>query len=270
MELKMFYDMNLPNALKGAQGYAKERRGCVLSMPQLIQTRINSGSDDELWHNWYTALSEEIVCKTPHGNDVVIVLHGGGMLTPERIQRAYNGGYGKGLTSNDAVRIINDEVKDLLEGKLFDGNGLPMFSSEEFSKTNISDSDRNYGVIMDFDTIRKTESGNQDISKLSNNPLFIARVGGIEQATEYLDKAKKVYKTEKMGNWHYFEHIDPAEAQGRLLVLGNNDSFGVCGTNPDDLLDRLGHFVAKINPLDLQFDRFDLRKGLRTINKSKA
>ncbi len=51
---------------------------------------------------------------------------------------------------------------------------------------------------------------------------MIVRAGGIERLAAYLDKAQARHNTKLMGNFHPFDHIDPDQAQTRVVFLAGN------------------------------------------------
>jgi hypothetical protein len=228
----VYYDDSLPKALGQAQSYAG-RKGYVASMPEIASMRIGGQLP---WNNWFTAMSEEDVLTTPQGNHVVAVVHGGRILsTPERIRQAYDDGLVNGAAKLDTKRDP-EETKKLLSGK-----EMPVYSIADFVK-GVEKLPRQYAVILDFETAQKTQSGRQDADRLKDNPLVIARCGGVEQAAAYIDAAKKAYHTTTLGQWHPFANVDPEQRQGRLLFLGDGDSLSLL--LGDDLLYNLGRFVG--------------------------
>lgn len=200
-----FFNAHLIDALIEAQGYAG-KNGYVASMPQLLNGRVTSPYGDEIWTNFFTANSKEYVGKTAQGNPVVVAIHSGGISS-----------YGK---------ISEAEIKNLLEGRLSDENQIPVYSFSEF-KNGIFGLPRQYAVVMDFDEVKKTDSGYQDADGLENNSLFIVRTGGVEQAHEYIKKVKDYYQTNKYGHSHPFANADPNKPQGYWLSLGNQDFDGI-------------------------------------------
>ena len=86
-----FEGRNLAAALRKAQDYANDD-GFVLTMPELLQAKIAAGSDHQYWQEGNYVLTDEYVGPGPDGNPVVVVLHGGGLLIPKRIERAYEDG----------------------------------------------------------------------------------------------------------------------------------------------------------------------------------
>ncbi len=98
-----------------------------------------------------------------------------------------------------------------------------------------------YGIVLDFEKARDTKSDHQKFEGLYDNPLVIARAGGIEAAKLYLDRAKEKHGTEKYGQWHRLNEVDSNQAQGRLLFLGDNDYSGLVDGSS---LDSNGRFVG--------------------------
>ncbi len=221
-----FYDAKLPQALRSAQAHAGAD-GHVATLPELLQARARADRKHLVWEEWYAALSDEYAGPGPDGTPVVIVLHGGGLLTPERIERAY----AKGLTDTCAARLDEGEWLDLLEGKLPDGTTIPMHAYEDF-KESASELPRRYGVIIDFEDAKGTQSGRQEREPFLANPLAVARSGGEETAAAYFDRAQK---DGELGCWHPFGSVDPSEAQGRVLFadLGGNGLSGNYGLGYD-------------------------------------
>ncbi len=239
VEGKPFYDSNLPNALRLAQAHAGEA-GYVASMPQLLHGRTVAPFTDEIW-NWYTANSEEDVAIDLEGRfgkkerPVVVVLHGGGILgSPDRIDKAY----ADKLTGQRAAKFSDEEARAVLEGKMPDGKTIPVMAYNDFVKA--TGLPVRYGLVLDFDKAKSTKSGHQKVNGLYDNPLVIARAGGVEQAKLALDRAKEKFQTDKYGNWHPFNDVDPKQAQGRLLFLSDDGG----GLNGNDYLNSSGRFAG--------------------------
>lgn len=213
-----FYDLNLPNALKRSQDYA-QRGGFVASLPQLLHGRSIAPFDNEIWTGSYTAFSEEIIGKDSAGKDVLIIVHGGGILsTPERIRQAYR----DSLTGNRSAKLYHNEVKNLLDGKLPDGTEIPVYSFEEFKTADLP---TRYAVVLDLNMARSTKSEFNNIYTLNESPLFIARAGGVVPAKEFLEKFFE-NGDQRFGNMHNYEDIGDYQPTGKLLILGK-DRLGV-------------------------------------------
>ncbi len=241
VEGRVFYNTNLPNALRLAQAYST-KDGYIASMPQLLHGRNVASFTDEIWTNWYTANSEEDVVTDSQGRfgkkdrPVVVVLHGGGILgSPERIEKAYV----PKLTDQRAAKFSDEEARAVLEGRMPDEKTVPVMTYNDFVKA--TGLPMRYGVVLDFDKAKSTKSDDQKVSDLYDNPLVIARAGGVKQAKQALDRAKEKFQTENYGNWHPFNDIDPRQAQGRLLFLSDDDYDGLGGYGG---LDGDGRFVG--------------------------
>ena len=79
-------------------------------------------------------------------------------------------------------------------------------------------------------------TGYAPFETLKQDPLFIARSGGVARAAAYLDKAQSRHNTSAMGAWHPFARVDPEECMpGRASIVfmsGNQGGIGSDGKNP--------------------------------------
>ena len=107
---------------------------------------------------------------------IVIAVHGGGILTPERIETAYE----RKLTKQYAAHLAESEINALLAGNLAHGTQIPIYSFADF-KAGIKDKPRQYAVVMDFDTAKNAASGYLEVETLRDNPLVIVRAGGVAE-----------------------------------------------------------------------------------------
>ena len=235
MEAEIFFDSHVPNSLRRALEYAGED-GFVASMPALLHARANASYDNIIWNTWFTSNSEESVVTTPQGNIVVVAIHGGGIYsTPERFERTYRASVNRlspeGFTGQYAGKISQDEARGALNGRLPDGTEIPIYQFDEF-KRGIANLPRRYGVVSDFEMVRKSTRGYDPFDVLKDEPNFIVRAGGVEQAAAYLDKARDRHNTKVMGNWHPYNRIDPSQAQTRIPFLAGN--MGGMNTEDDD------------------------------------
>ena len=226
MEAAVIFDSYLPETLRRAVEYAGDD-GFVASMPQLLHARANASYDNIIWNPWFTSNSEESVAKTPQGQRVVVAVHGGGIFaSPERFRKLFHASVNRscevGFTGLFAAKIAEREARDLLEGKLPDGTEIPVFFFDEF-KRGIADLPRRYAVVMDFETAKKSKSGNETFDALKDDPLMMVRAGGVEAAAAYLDKARDRHKSPVMGNWHSFNDINPDQPQTRILFLAGTE-----------------------------------------------
>ena len=235
MEASIIFDSYLPDALRRALDYAGDE-GFVASLPQLLHARANAPYDNIIWNTWFSANTEETVCKTPAGNDVVVTVHGGGIFaSPERFETVYRADVNRsntdGYTGEYAAKISAEEARGVLNGKLPGGDEIPVYPFREFTG-GIRNQPRRYAIVMDFGVARDSTSGYVPFDDLREAPLMIARAGGAEAAAAYLDKARDRHNTKVMGNWHPYKRINPDMPQTRVLYLtGNRDGVG---TEDDD------------------------------------
>ena len=235
MQAEIFFEPHIPTALRRALDYAGDD-GFVASMPQLLHARTHAPFDNIIWNTWFTANSEESVVTTPQGNHVVVAVHGGGIFgSPERFERSLHADLdhhnSEGLTGQTAAKITTREAHDLLDGHLPDGTGFPVYPFAEFRR-GIANLPRRYGVILDFAVARRSKRGYEKFEVLKDDPNMIVRAGGVEANIAYLDKFKSRHDTERMGNWHPFNRIDPDVPQTRIPFLaGNRGGIGSEGEN---------------------------------------
>ena len=217
MEAAIIFDTHLPEALRRAREYAGED-GFVASMPQLLHARVSASFDNEIWDNWFfTSNSEESMVKTADGNHVAVLVHGGGIFaTPQRFRQLYLASTDRhskdGFTGLFGGKILDHEAHGILEGRCPDGSEIPVFPYNEL-RNGISDLPRRYAVVMDFETARTSNCGLTPFDELKDDPLMIARAGGVAPAAAYLDKASDYYGTDVMGSWHRFDEMDPMHSQ---------------------------------------------------------
>ena len=223
MEAAIIFETHLPDALRRALEYAGDD-GFVASMPQLLHARVNAGFDNEIWNSWFfTSNSEESVATTPQGNHVAVVVHGGGIFaTPERFRKLYLASVSRssldGFTGLFGAKILEQEARDVQDGKLPDGTEIPVFSFDEI-KRGVANLPRRYAVVMDFELARKSKCGFASFDDLKDDPLMIVRAGGVEPLAKYLDKAKDYYGTTEMGSWHRYDDLNPDQPQTYVPFL---------------------------------------------------
>ncbi|MDP3640751.1 MAG: hypothetical protein Q8R53_06165 [Nanoarchaeota archaeon] len=232
----------MPTALRQAMEYAGSS-GIVANMPEFIAAKAKADKKHAFWQRWHTALTEENIGIDKKGSfytkeePVLVVMHGGGFLTPDRIQQAYD----EGLL-NHSAKYREEEFAALLEGKLLDGTSFPLYRLEEV-QAGISSLPHQFGVVMPYKTAQDTMSGYHQKKEFLENPLVIARAAGIfDQLEAFYEKAK--HSNGNLGNYHPFAGRDASTPQGRLLFL-NNSCNGLFGNLN---LDYYGRFVGVVAP----------------------
>ena len=232
-----FYDDNLSDALQQALDHAGSD-GIVASMPELIVAKIKADENHDFWKNWHTVHTEENIGMDKKGifygkdEPVLVIVNGGGILTPNRIKQAYE----EGLT-NGSAKYSDDEFSNLLEGRLPSGALIELYKFEKIKK-GIPDLPHRFGVVMPYSIAQNTKNGYYKKRGFVQNPLVIARAGGIENLETYFDRAKDSDK--EVGNNHTFKNRDASVPQGRVLFL-DGDYDGLDGVND---LDGGGRFVG--------------------------
>ncbi|MBI4447707.1 hypothetical protein HY643_01890, partial [Candidatus Woesearchaeota archaeon] len=98
--------------------------------------------------------------------------------------------------------------------------------------------ERKFGVVMPYEVAQATESGWHRKKEFVENPLVIARNGGLENLEAYFDKAKN--SDWMLANFHPFKSWNPNQAQGLLPVLNNSGNY-LYGLNS---IFNLGRFVG--------------------------
>ena len=132
MEAAAIFESYLPDALRRALDHAGDE-GFVASMPQLLHARTTAPYDNEIWSiRSFASHSEENVVRTRQGNHVVVAVHGGGIFaSPQEVQDPLPCEH-QPVSPNWAspgcfgAKISEREAQGLLDGKLPDGNEVPV------------------------------------------------------------------------------------------------------------------------------------------------
>jgi hypothetical protein len=232
-----FYDDSLSLALRNRLAHAGPT-GIVLSMPELIRTKLQASDDHAFWNDYFDVHSEESKLIDSKGTryqkdePVYLIIHGGGILTPDRIDQAIT----EGLIAG-AVKYTPDEVNSVLDGTLPDGTLIDLYTFEEIER-GVDHLPHRFGIITPFSLIENTKSGYFDKKTFLNNPLAIMRNAGPQGLDSYFDRVHDKYGR-NIGCHHSFNTKDTT-SQGRLLCLNcNYDGLNGYGSLDDD-----GRFVG--------------------------
>ena len=179
---------NILYAFKNALDFAGDK-GYVVTMPELIEARVNVHIGHDIWSNMYFTHSEETLGldnlgRFGHAGDpVLVVVHGGGLLTPNTIEDGFTNGLVGGGVNNDDLIFDN-----LLGGSLPGSSSIDLFGYDQI-RNGVDVLPRRFGVVIPYSNFK-------DGSKLFNNkfdfmgnPLIIARNGGLRNLEEYFNKA---------------------------------------------------------------------------------
>jgi hypothetical protein len=216
--------VGLPYSIEDALNHA-DTDGIVVSLPYLIAGKAEAeyeGSDKHwLWKNWTTAYSEENAgidvngTLVGRGEEIIVTVDGGGILTPERIRKAYS----DGLTAQNAAQYNGEEFADLLTGF---GGTLKMYSVDDVKNSRVINPFGRYAVWAPAEEIKATNSGYFSKDNFLVNSSVLMRSGTENNLDSYFDKAASFWSNGTVGNWYRFNEIDFSLPQGRLLFLSSN------------------------------------------------
>ncbi len=212
--------------------------GYVATMPELIAAKLKADKSHDFWQNWYFVHTEENVGVDQKGRfyaagePVLVVVNGGGILTPEKIKE-----YACAPVTYD-LTYDPKEFDDLLDGKLPHGESLNLFRFEEI-RNGVSSLPHRFGVVMPYSIAQSTDSaGYYRKKKFMENPLVIARSGGVENLEAYFEKAKD--SDGVLGCYHPFERKSASVSRGRVLFLSRK--YG--GLRGEVDMENAGRFVG--------------------------
>ncbi len=195
---------------------------CALPEHLLLDRQL--APDHPVLKESWTCATDEYIGTTPEGKKALVVAHNLSAFTTNMLDslRAQNK-IKEGTYSFEQTRF-----ESILRGTLFDSRGninsRPLYSFDEFTKRKLDSVRIICGVVLDFDTILQTQNGKQDIQYLRENPLFIARAGHPEIAHAWVDFLVQ-RGVSQYGNWHNLSKVNPAEPQGRKLVMDYQRGF---------------------------------------------
>ena len=211
-----FYDAKMPIALRKAEVYAGSS-GIVVNLLEFIAAKAKADKSHPFWNDWYTVQTEEDIGIDKTGKfytrrtPILVVMHGGGILIPERIEAAYTIGLLDG-----SAKFQENEFEDLLKGNIY-GKSFPLYRIEEVKK-GISNLPHQFGVVMPYEMAQRTTSGFHQKDPFLKNPLVLARAASsLDHLENYYEKAKAL--DNDLGNWHPFENRDASVPQGRVLFV---------------------------------------------------
>lgn len=197
------------------------------TMPYLIAAKAHTSKwTSGLWNTWFTAFSEEYVGIDAKGRlgqkgeSVVVTLHGGGILTPERVRQAYS----EQLTPQNAAKLHEDEFDNLLTGIVDYKQTIQLYSIKEVKQGRIPDCMGRYAIWLPASAVGS--SGQLTRSDFLSNNLVLARAGTPEFLEMYFEKARG---DKGVGNWHRLGQISFHQPQGYMLAI-NVDHHGLDGT----------------------------------------
>ncbi|HLD40435.1 MAG TPA: hypothetical protein VJB13_04825 [Candidatus Nanoarchaeia archaeon] len=217
---KSFYSYWMQDALQEAQQY-----GEVLTLPEVLEALGLSSFQGFLAEVPVTVQTEEIIGKTKAGNAVAIVVHGKGLLTPQRI-----------IAGTIIEKIVDNMVPDhglthTVSGKgqfalplereeltaLLAGNIVPLYSYSGFTKE--SNLPREYAIVRDLDLNTEVLNGDYSFTILKKIPRLISLAGGQENLENCFDLWQVKLGGERMHYSHTLHYLDLNQPQGRLMEV---------------------------------------------------
>ncbi len=167
----------------------------ALSVPEIIDLRINASADSHLWTQWYTTASMRAVGYSKQGRAVIVYAHGDIYFKRGAVIRA---AIGAGLENGAGVIPLN-EFYAMLERE--DGKSV---------------------FVVDYARVHETFTGELTIEKAVEHPLLVPFCGGEARARRYLQKCREMY-----GNYVKILHDDDVMERplARLLYLGNKGAL---------------------------------------------
>ncbi len=166
-------------ARKRVQSCAEETGGIIATLPELLAWRMESG-DAILHEGWCLLDSDEYHLHTPSAEQIVLVVHGGGLFSnPNLVQRLEHASWDKGVEIDKANSFyLQVGINNAL-------SSFPIFSYDDFLwQENLP---RRYGVSIGLEKIHCLANGFLPLGRFEDHQVFIARCGGKNRAHNYLD-----------------------------------------------------------------------------------
>ena len=218
----------IANALKASIELAGTY-GRVLTLPELVALKSKDNSTP-VHKDWYAGYSEECIGVDVEGRHypantfVMMVIHGGGMHTPEYIERALK----LRLTDGSAM-VTTDRFDSLLQGRIPGGDSINLLTLDEVKKSGSMPYHR-YAIMFPYDAIEKSKSGRLSLSEFVEHPLVIARAGGQDNLEKYWSNTVAHSGQDYVGCWRWEENVG-TQGLGRILCMnyhsGSLDSVGL-------------------------------------------
>ena len=230
---------NVPQAFRMASPLISKQERVIYSLPHVLRLRglvpkeesERHGSFHPLWRYSYVCASDEIIGKSEQGSPILIEVHGCGIITLEKLSRMLF--KAQNLRLEGAIPVQESDVRNLLRGILPDGTEIPVLSYTELYSETISLPER-YAVVMGLDVAQASAKGRRiSLEVLRENPLFIARTGGITAANAYLDL--EVHPYSRVSEYSHMLSLPTAYdlPHGRLLEVCGYSLGGI--KNRDNL-----------------------------------
>lgn len=183
------------DAWMAAEVFAGEN-GRIATLPDLLDARIAADHNTFHWGRWVTTKSAEYYGLYKNETPLIVVAHGIGPLsTLDGVLTAMKAGESDDSYRGDRCgRISQREFDDLVDGK--------------YGDVHIVDAQ----ALCDARNLSVGDGHCKARPELIQDPLFIARVGGIQRANAYLDKHETVCREAILENGYISaERLQDAE-----------------------------------------------------------
>lgn len=208
-EVKPFYRAYDKGSTEGALQDCLGAGYRALPLPEIADKRIEG---KEPWNQWRTTISPRMTGR-PTGETEAVTIYWHGpteFVTPQGIREA--------------------KVQGLV-------NGAGRVDQEIFDAIYAIAAAQKPHLIIPHRKLLKLTSGPISIANAEKDLRVIASLDGQERTGEYLPAHARAYNTRQIGVRHSND-LDKESPLWRLLYLGGNDNYGLCG----DSLDGNGRF----------------------------
>ena len=188
----------------------------LATLPEILETIVKTNNDPQLIQEKYNTHSEEIIGidkkgnHTKKGGNILLVIHGGGLITPENI-----------LISEYLNNIVysRKEFDNLLDGKLPDGQHIEIYNYEEIKKGLIP-KQHSYGIAID----RELASHNlhcMNKKEFLKHPSSSMRAG----SSKYLEDYYNLIKSDD--GYIYFDTTNNKKNSLNTILNIYNNCYGI-------------------------------------------
>ena len=196
----------------------------VATAPLLIAVLSQTDVEHVLWREEVIDTYTEVVTGIDTegrlgyaGQPVLVVVHGGGILTPKRIREAYKTGSVDPVSG--AALYSKGEFNRVLEGRLPFGE-IPTYTADEVRQGIIPDIFDSYAVCMDGRHVQEQSLGRCYRGEFMDNDLVVAIAGTLEYLTPFFDRIAS--DLEASPDFPSYKTVDFSRPQGHIQRLYTN------------------------------------------------
>ena len=208
--------------LKKAVKKAKDK-GIIATLPYLVagssigRSNLFLGEHSIISHSEENIILDREKILTGSVRTVLLCIHGGGLLTPNRISKLCK----VDLTHNGSVKYFDEEIIGVLKGQLPNGDNIKLYHVDDVLNEKIPNPFGRYGIWQEFKQAKQWSSGFYKENDFMNNSIVHARVGSLEYLEEYFRKSIYFQFTDRHCCGHNFQEIDTRQSQGYFLEIND-------------------------------------------------